>query len=373
MKHAPSKFRFTRLLKVRHRSGYGTEEVSFQQETRSRPGSAGGRGRSLALQAVLLAVLLGAVALVITEIVPGSSQRLRHPAAGWITLAVILELIACASYVLLFHGVFSQGAYRISHVRSAQIGVGELGAFVVVPTGAGGPALRIWALLRSGMPFAILMRRSVIHAVVFNLPYVLAAILLGLSVTFHVAAGHAPLALALAPLGLVIGTLILAVAAARFARRRPSEPETRWGKIGHDVIRAIPAGLREFPARLRQPQLPFAAIGYWAGDCTVLIACFYAARGSAPVSVVVLAYMLGQLGNALPLPGGVGAVEPAMLGVLTASGIRLGLGAAAVVLYRFISVGLQATAGTIAVATLVPALQRVPSQGRQSDGRTGFV
>jgi uncharacterized membrane protein YbhN (UPF0104 family) len=62
-----------------------------------------------------------------------------------------------------------------------------------------------------------------------------------------------------------------------------------------------------------------------------------------------------------------------MLGVLTASGIRLGLGAAAVVLYRFISVGLQATAGTIAVATLVPALQRVPSQGRQSDGRTGFV
>jgi uncharacterized protein (TIRG00374 family) len=120
--------------------------------------------------------------------------------------------------------------------------------------------------------------------------------------------------------------------------------------------------LRELPARLRQPQLALAAIGYWAGDCSVLIAAFHAVRGSPPVSAIVLAYMLGQLGNALPLPGGIGAVEPAMLGVLTASGVSLGLGAAAVVLYRFISVGLQATAGTVAVATLVPALQRIPTR-----------
>lgn len=74
--------------------------------------------------------------------------------------------------------------------------------------------------------------------------------------------------------------------------------------------------------------------------------------------MIVLAYMLGQLGNALPLPGGVGGTEPIMLGVMTASGVSLGVGAAAVVLYRFVSLGLQAAAGTIAVATLVPALQR---------------
>jgi uncharacterized membrane protein YbhN (UPF0104 family) len=75
-------------------------------------------------------------------------------------------------------------------------------------------------------------------------------------------------------------------------------------------------------------------------------------HGSAPLGVVVLAYMLGQLGNALPLPGGVGGVEPLMLGVLTASGVNLGLAAAAIVLYRFVSLGIQAVAGAIAVATL---------------------
>jgi uncharacterized membrane protein YbhN (UPF0104 family) len=81
-----------------------------------------------------------------------------------------------------------------------------------------------------------------------------------------------------------------------------------------------------------------------------------------PLGLIVLAYMLGQLGNALPLPGGVGAVEPAMLGVLTGSGVNLGLAGAAVVLYRFISLGLQAAAGAVAVSTLVPALSRPSSR-----------
>ena len=70
---------------------------------------------------------------------------------------------------------------------------------------------------------------------------------------------------------------------------------------------------------------------------------------------VALAYTLGQLGNALPLSGGVGGVEPLMLGVLTASGVDAGLAAAAIVLCRFVSLGLQALAGAIAVATLTTA------------------
>src|ERR1700736_4209449 len=108
----------------------------------------GRRARSLALEAVFVAALLAAVALVISGIVPGSGGRLRHAAPGWIAVAVMLELASCASYALLFHGVFSSGEYRIGYLRAAQIGVGELGAFVVAPTGAGGPAVRIWALLR---------------------------------------------------------------------------------------------------------------------------------------------------------------------------------------------------------------------------------
>jgi uncharacterized membrane protein YbhN (UPF0104 family) len=326
----------------------------------------GRRRRSVVLQALLLTVLLGAVAFVIAGIVPGSSGRLRHAAVGWIVIAVVIELGACAAYALLFHGVFSDRAHRIGYIRAAQIGIGELGAFVVVPTGAGGPALRIWALMRGGMPFRTVMVRSVIHAVLFNFPYIAAAIVLGIGVALGLGPGHAPLAVALAPLGVVAVSVAFVVGAAWLARRQPDgqqerqpdRPADRWRRIGRDVVEAIPVGVRELPASVRRPGLSLAATGYWAGDCGVLVVAFHAAHGSAPLGVIVLAYMLGQLGNALPLPGGVGGVEPLMLGVLTASGVDSGLAAAAIVLYRFVSLGIQAAAGAIAVATLTTALQR---------------
>jgi uncharacterized membrane protein YbhN (UPF0104 family) len=315
--------------------------------------------RSLVIQIALLAVLLGAVAFVIAGIVPGSGARLDHISALWIGVEIVVELIACLSYAVLFHRVFSSGAYRIGFLRAAEIALGELGAFVVVPTGAGGPALRIWALLRSGMPFRTQMVRSVIHAAIFNTPYVLAALVLGTSVAFGVGPGHARLIVALAPLGVIFVTLALVAGAALLNQRLDEgEPQARWQRIGRDIVQAIPEGVRELPARLREPSLLLAAIGYWAGDCGVLVVAFHAVHGSAPVGVIVLAYMLGQLGNALPLPGGVGGVEPIMLGVLTASGVDFGLGAAAIILYRFVSLGLQATIGAAAVGALTTALRR---------------
>jgi uncharacterized membrane protein YbhN (UPF0104 family) len=319
-----------------------------------------GRGRSVVLHVALLAALLAAVAVAIAGLVPGSGHRLEHAAPGWIAAAVGSELIALAAYALMFHAVFSYGAYTLTYARAAQIGLAELGAFVVVPTGAGGPALRFWALMRGGMPFAVVMVRSVIHAAVFNLPYICAAVVLGVTVVAGVGPGHAPVAVALAPLVVVAVALTLVVAASAYARAHPHAPPIRWRRIGWEIVQAVPAGVRELPARLRQPLLWLGATAYWAGDCGVLILSFHAVHGSAPIGALVLAYMLGQLGNALPLPGGVGGTEPIMLGVLTASGVDLAAGAAAVVIYRFISLGLQALAGGIAVVSLMRSLRRKP-------------
>jgi uncharacterized membrane protein YbhN (UPF0104 family) len=307
---------------------------------------------------VLIAAMLGLAAFVIAGVVPGSSGRLRHASIVWIAVAAMVELLACAASAWLFHGVFSHGQYRVGRRRAAQIGLGELAGFVVSPAGMGGPALRIWALMRGGMPFPVVMRRSVVHYIVFSIPYIVAAALLGTGAIFGVGLGHAPTALALAPTGVVVIGGLVVIGAWRMARR-PARSQARWRRIGRDVIEAIPDGTRQTPARLRrEPALLLAAIGYWAADCGVLVLSFRAAHGSAPISVIVLAYMLGQLGNALPLPGGVGGVEPAMLGVLTSSGVSLALGAAAVVLYRFVSLGLQSVTGVVAASTLIPSLQR---------------
>jgi uncharacterized membrane protein YbhN (UPF0104 family) len=159
-------------------------------------------------------------------------------------------------------------------------------------------------------------------------------------------------------MGIVVAAAALSAATWRYVRRHPSEPRAQWRRMMREAIRIIPAGLSQAPSRLRNPWALIGATAYWAGDCGVLVAAFHAAGGSAPIGVIVLAYMLGQLGNALPLPGGVGGVEPLMLGVLTASGVGSGLGAAAIVLYRLISLGTQGVLGAAAVTTLVPALRR---------------
>jgi uncharacterized membrane protein YbhN (UPF0104 family) len=47
-----------------------------------------------------------------------------------------------------------------------------------------------------------------------------------------------------------------------------------------------------------------------------------------------MAYFVGQLGNTLPLPGGVGGVEGALFGVLVAFGEPAGPALAGVLAYR---------------------------------------
>jgi uncharacterized membrane protein YbhN (UPF0104 family) len=309
---------------------------------------------------VALAVLLIAGALAIARLVPGSGSRLNDAAAGWVAAEVFVELGAIVAYVLQFHDAFSAPEHSLSLVRSAEVAVGELGAFLVVPTGAGGPALRIWALLRSGFTVPVLMRRIVIQTVIFNLPYLATALVLGATVALGVGPGRAPPEVALAPLGVAAVAVALIGLMTAFAGGRQREPSAGWRRLGWQTIQAVPDGLRELPAGLRQPILVIGASLYWAGDCAVLVLAFHAAHGSVSLAVILPAYMLGQLGNALPLPGGVGGVEPIMLGVLTASGINAGLGGAAIVLYRFVSLGLQTAGGTIAVAFLLRTLGTGP-------------
>jgi uncharacterized membrane protein YbhN (UPF0104 family) len=324
--------------------------------------------RSLAFRAALAAALFAAVVLLLSGLVPGAGHKLAEADAAWLVLAVALELVACAGYAALFHAVFARPPHELPARRSAQIALAELGGFAVVPAGVGGPAARIWGLRRAGMPWRTLGVRTVAHAPIFNAPYIAAALLLGLAVVAGFGPGHAPFLLALAPAGVVLAGVLAAVglmAGAGRRRRRP-EPAPGWRRTVRDVLRLVPAGIRETPALAADPRAVLGAVGYWAGDCAVLWAAFQAIGSSPSIGVIALGYMLGQLGNIVPLPGGVGGVESVMLGVFTASGVASSDAAAAIVCYRAIALGLQALLGALAVAALVPEIRGRPGGGRRS-------
>jgi uncharacterized membrane protein YbhN (UPF0104 family) len=161
---------------------------------------------------------------------------------------------------------------------------------------------------------------------------------------------------ALAPSALVAISVMLAGAAALVARaQRPGQP--RWLFRVRSWLTAVPEGVADLVTCLRRPRALLGALGWWAGDCAALWAAFHAVGHPPTLTVLILAYMLGQLGTTLPLPGGVGGVEPLMLGIFAASHVNAALAGAAIICYRAIALGTQGALGGAAVAMLAADLR----------------
>jgi uncharacterized membrane protein YbhN (UPF0104 family) len=142
----------------------------------------------------------------------------------------------------------------------------------------------------------------------------------------------------------------------------------RWtsdGPLGHLAERlatapaAAASGIRTAIAlvRTRDPQL-LGAVGWWGFDIAVLWACFHAFGGAPTVPVVVMSYFVGQLGNVLPLPGGIGGVDGAMIGALTAFDVPGSLAVVAVLAYRAFAFWLPTLPGAVAYLQLRHTVHR---------------
>jgi uncharacterized membrane protein YbhN (UPF0104 family) len=110
------------------------------------------------------------------------------------------------------------------------------------------------------------------------------------------------------------------------ASRRARHPRLRRG------AQTVAAGVREAIGLIRHGNALalLGAAGYVAFDIAAL-ACTFAALG-APVrtGTLLLGYLLGQLGGLLPVPGGVGGTDGALIGALVLFGAELSVAAAAV-------------------------------------------
>jgi uncharacterized protein (TIRG00374 family) len=113
------------------------------------------------------------------------------------------------------------------------------------------------------------------------------------------------------------------------------------------------------------------SIGYFAWDNAVLWATFQAVGEPVPLSVIVLGYLIGQLGGLLPLPGGLGGVDGGLIGTLVVFGAPAAATATAVLAYRVILFLLPLIAGAIAFASLRKTLTRIdtPRVCRAAVGR----
>jgi len=85
----------------------------------------------------------------------------------------------------------------------------------------------------------------------------------------------------------------------------------------------------------------------------VALGCGFAAVGHEPAwGTLTLGYLIGQLGNLIPLPGGIGGTEGALVGMFALYGVNVADATAAVFAYRLFQLLVPALLGTPAFIAL---------------------
>jgi uncharacterized membrane protein YbhN (UPF0104 family) len=318
--------------------------------------------------AVLVAI--GLLTALLISTLPGLGEvrdRFANATPGWLLALFALELGSCLSYVVAFRGVFCK---RLGWRFSYEIGMAEQGTNVLVPAGGvGGLALGAWALRQGGMSAERIGRRSVAFFVLTSIPNFLCAAVLGCALGAGVLPGGGPVVLTRVLGGLAVATILLVAFLPRILSRIGPGPGGKTGaasrrqraaRLARQGATAVAGGVHDSGGllRARPPYALVGAIGYMALDVLALAAAFAAFGTTPPAAAFVFAYVIGQLGGLVPLPGGIGGIDGGLIGALTLYGSPLSQATAAVLAYRVVQLGIPAVLGAAAFFQLRHTLDR---------------
>jgi uncharacterized protein (TIRG00374 family) len=211
--------------------------------------------------------------------------------------------------------------------------------------------------------------------------YMGSLVIFGVGLRTGLLPGSAPFTLTVIPalFGAVVIVLVLAF------RLAPDDMARRLQQLSSTSRRAqwLLTRLATIPQTLRdgivtaieivkspQPGL-LGAVVYWGFDIGTLWASFRAFGGSPAIAVIVMAYFVGQLATAIPLPGGIGPVEGGMIGSFLAFGVNGSLAILAVLAYRALSFWLPTVPGSIAYLQLRRTVGQWRAQEQQGDEGAG--
>jgi uncharacterized membrane protein YbhN (UPF0104 family) len=305
-------------------------------------------GRRMGRAALVLALVVVLVVVVVWNVPGLDALRDRFSGAkpGWLVLAALLQLGSCLSYVLVFRSVFCRlMAWRTSY----EIGMAELATNSMVSVGgAGGLALGAWILRHGGMSAGHIARRTVAFFLLTSAANITLIVVVGIGLAAGILDGAETVLLGLIPaaMGLV------AVAAALSIRPLGSKLADRVkSPRASAALQALSDGVGEslFLLRRGDVRIPIGSLGYVLFDVAMLGVCFAAfGLDVPPVGVLVMAYLIGQLGGLIPIPGGIGGVDGGLIGTLVVYGVSLPSATVAVLAYR-------------ALLLLIPPILGVPA------------
>jgi uncharacterized membrane protein YbhN (UPF0104 family) len=298
----------------------------------------------------LRCALVGAAAGAAFLLVPafaGVPARLVQGCGKWIAIAGVFELLSAVGFVIIFKLVF---AARISWRRGAPAALSALGASTLLPAGGLiGPSVGAWSTRGEKPSLPQLTRSTITFVLLTNAPGAIVLTILGALLWLGLPSGPHQALLTLLPALLAAGLLGAAWLAANRSRAQPAPRRARiLSRALAKPVASLSDGIGAAHALVAEGNWKLAgAFGYYAFDNAVLWAAFHAYGRTPPIAVVVMGYLVGSLAGALPLPAGLGAVDGGLIGALVLYGAPLAPAAAAVLLFRGISLSLPAVLGAL--------------------------
>jgi uncharacterized membrane protein YbhN (UPF0104 family) len=318
-------------------------------------------GRRFRRSAIVALITAAAVAGLIV-LLPGLAAvrtSFAGAQAGWITLAAVAEVCSCLSYVLVFRTVFCR---RMSWRTGAELGLGEEAANSLLSVGgAGGLALGAWVLRGQGMPSKQIGRLTVSFFLITSVANIGFLVLCGIALVSGAASGpDDSLLLGGVPALVGISAILMTLAIGAFAGRIGAR--TRHARV-ETTLTAIEEGVAGAVEELRSPLSLIGSAGYMLFDIAVLAICFPAfGLPLPPLVALMLAYIIGQLGGLVPLPGGAGGLDLGLIGALVLYGSSVADATVAVLAYRALYLVVPAALGLPALASLRRRLAKPESQ-----------
>ena len=331
----------------------GEDTIAEDPGTLDEPGDVMAmQSRTLRNSIVSLAVFFALVAALLLAVpdLRSATDEIAHGDPGWLGAGVLLELLSCAGYVVLFGLVFGMLGRRLT----SRLSLSELAVNSVVSvSGLAGIALGAWVLRSKGFSVDRIARRSVLIFVLTSAVNVGAVLVIGVPMWLGLLPGSQRAALTLLPAAAALATIFGTLALAAWARRAASRRSPHGGRRAV-ALRALSDGVADALKLIREHDWRLlGAVAYWLFDNLVLFACLAAFGDPPTVWVVAMAYLVGMLANSIPVPGGLVAVEGGLVGMLLLFGVRPASHVlVAVLVYRAISLWIPAVIGSLAFLSL---------------------
>lgn len=276
-------------------------------------------------------------------------RQISHMSPVWVLGAVALELASCLSYVVIFRRFFPEPPRSVSRT----VAWIAMGAGAVLPGGNISSAAATGVLLRRhGIGTnRLLTRCAALLALLTGFGFLVNGIagvwlLLGLPGGPHdLSHTGIPILVSVS----VLGAATLIMCAGR-----------RLGATAPRAVRGVTAGLHGAWSAVRAPHWRLVGVaGFLCLDMAALWAACAATGHPLGFPAIVIAYCIGYLATAIPMPAGLGVLDTGLAASLVLYGLSPAASVGAVLVYHAIAIWVPGLGG---LAAWLPARrQRVTS------------